>query len=105
MRGDYRKSFHAVARYVGPESRAQPDANLGARLRVQIALAYNYNGDHPKAITLLKSTLRDLPEEGPEVGAVYVALARVYRSITECPIARDYTHRALESYRRSRDRR
>ncbi|MFS8086004.1 MAG: sigma 54-interacting transcriptional regulator, partial [Acidobacteriota bacterium] len=73
------------------------------KLRVQIAVAYNYNGDHPKAIALLKSTLRDLPEEGAEVGAVYAALARVYRSITEFPIARDYSHRALESYRQTGD--
>jgi len=89
MRGDYRESLEAVAMYEEADARATLDANLSARLRVQIALALNYNGDHPKAITLLKATLRDLPEEGPEVGAAYVALARVYRSINEYPIARD----------------
>jgi tetratricopeptide (TPR) repeat protein len=52
---------------------------------------------------LLKSTLQGLPQEGAEVGAVYTALARVYRSITEYPIARDYSHRALDSYRLSGD--
>ena len=103
MQGLYRESLDAVAMYEDPETRAKLDSNLNARLRVQVALAYNYNGDQPKAIALLKATLRDLPEEGAEVGAVYVALARVYRSISEYPIARDYSHRALDSYRQTGD--
>ena len=31
-------------------------------LRVQIGLGYNYTGDHPKAIAMLKSTVRDYSE-------------------------------------------
>jgi hydrogenase-4 transcriptional activator len=103
MQGQYRESLDAVAMYEDSEARAKLDLALSAQLLVQIALAYNYNGDHPKAIALLKSTLRDLPEEGAEVGAAYAALARVYRSISEYPIARDYSHRALDSYRQSGD--
>ena len=104
MQGHYHESLEAVAMYESADARAKLDASLSAKLQVQIALAYNYSGDHPKAITLLKATLRDLPEEGSaEAGAVYAALARVYRSITEYPIARDYSHRALESYRQSAD--
>jgi DNA-binding NtrC family response regulator/tetratricopeptide (TPR) repeat protein len=103
MQGQYRESLDAVAMYEDPEARAKLDLNLSARLRVQIALAYNYNRDHPKAVALLKATLRDLPQEGAEAGAVYAALARVYRSISEYPIARDYSHRALDSYRLSGD--
>jgi hydrogenase-4 transcriptional activator len=89
--------------YEAPEARAKLEPALNARLRVQLALAYNYNGDHPKAIALLKSTLRDVSEEGAEPGAVYAALARVYRHISEYPIARDYSGRALECYRKSGD--
>ncbi|MEK6333399.1 MAG: sigma 54-interacting transcriptional regulator [Acidobacteriota bacterium] len=103
MQGQYRESLEAVAMYEDPESRAKLDANLNAQLRVQVSLGHNYNGDHPKAIALLNATLRDLPEEGAEMGAVYAALARVYRSIAEFPIARDYSHRALESYRQTGD--
>jgi len=103
MQGQYRESLDAVAMYEDPEARAKLDLTLSARLRVQIALAYNYNRDHPKAVALLKATQRDLPEEGAEAGAVYAALARVYRSISEYPIARDYSHRALESYRLTGD--
>jgi transcriptional regulator with GAF, ATPase, and Fis domain/Tfp pilus assembly protein PilF len=103
MQGHYRESLDAVAMYEEPDARAKLDDVLNAKLRIQIAIAHNYNGDHPKAIALLKSTLQRLPQEGAEVGAVYTALARVYRSITEYPIARDYSHRALDSYRQSGD--
>ena len=103
MQGQYRESLDAVAMYEDPEARAKLDLTLTARLRVQIALAYNYNGDHPKAVALLTATQRELPAEGAEAGAVYAALARVYRSISEYPIARDYSHRALESYRQTGD--
>src|SRR5260370_3827162 len=103
MQGNYRESLEAVAMYEAPEARTKLNPTLGALLRVQIALANNYNGDHPKAISLLKATLRGLADEGPEGGAVYAALARVYRSISEYPIARDYSHRSLESYRQTGD--
>ena len=70
MLGHYRDSLAAVAMYEAPEARAKLDHALSTKLRVQIALAYNYNGDHPKAIALLNATLRELPEEGAEAGSV-----------------------------------
>jgi DNA-binding NtrC family response regulator/tetratricopeptide (TPR) repeat protein len=101
MQGQYRESLEALAMYEAPEARAKLDSALVAKLRTQIALAYSYDGDHPKAIALLNAVLRDLPQEGAaeEVGEVYAALARVYRRISEYPIARDYSQRARESYR------
>ena len=103
MQGHYRESLDAVSMYEDPEMRAKLDTALSARLQTQIALAYNYNRDHPKAISLLKATLRDVPAEGAVAGAAYTALARVYRNITEYTIARDYSHRALECYRQTGD--
>jgi DNA-binding NtrC family response regulator/tetratricopeptide (TPR) repeat protein len=103
MQGQYRESLDAVAMYELPDTRAKFDPDLNIRLRVQIAIAYNYNGDHPKAITLLKAALPELPEDGAQVGLVYAALARVYRSISEYPIARDYSRRALDCYRQTGD--
>src|SRR5260370_1187996 len=64
MQGNYRESLEAVAMYEAPEARTKLNPTLGTLLRVQIALANNYNGDHPKAISLLKATLRGLPQEG-----------------------------------------
>ncbi|MFN2510739.1 MAG: sigma 54-interacting transcriptional regulator [Pyrinomonadaceae bacterium] len=101
MQGHYRESLASVAMYETPESRAGLDEEAVRCLRVQIGLAYNYNGDHPKAIAILKSALRDFSESGAEakLGPIYAALARIYRTISEYPIARDYGQRALEHFR------
>src|SRR5215210_8873660 len=91
--------------YEQPESRAKLDAEATACLRVQIGLAYNYTGDQPKAIALLNAALRDALETGApaQTGAVYAALARVYRNINEYTIARDHSQKALEHYRATGD--
>jgi hydrogenase-4 transcriptional activator len=106
MQGKYRESLAAVAMYETPESRAKLDQQTIQSLKVQIGLAYNYNGDHPKAISILKGALREPTENETEHaspehnnGPVYAALARVYRSISEHPIALDYAQRALEHFR------
>lgn len=102
QQGHYRDSLAAVSMYETPESRAKLDNQTTSYLRVQIGLGYNYNGDHPKAIAMLKSTLRDYSESGgTNLGHIYAALSRVYRTISEYPIARDYAQRALESFRQS----
>jgi hypothetical protein len=53
MQGHFRESLDAVSMYEDPEMRAKLDPALSARLQIQIALAYNYNRDHPKPISLL----------------------------------------------------
>ena len=101
MQGHYKESLAAIAMYENPDSRAKLSQEAIGQLRVQIGLAYNYNGDHPKAIAMLKSALRDFSEGSAEakLGPIYGALARVYRNISEFPIARDYAQRALEHFR------
>jgi hydrogenase-4 transcriptional activator len=101
MQGQYRESLAAIAMYEAPESRAKLNEEADSALRVQISIAHNYTGDNPKAISLLKSALRELTEAGDDarLGPVYAALARVYRSINEYPIGRDYSQRALEHFR------
>ena len=103
MQGKYRDSLAAVAMYESPESRAKLDQQAVQSLKVQIGLAYNYNGDHPKAISILKGALREFSEGETEqnLGPIYAALARVYRSISEHPIALDYAKRALDHFRQA----
>ena len=105
MQGSTAKRSNAVELYEALQARAGLDGETVAHLRVQIGLAYNYTGDHPKAIALLKATLRETTETGSdaELGAIYAALARVYRNINEYPIARDYAQKALEHFRRTGD--
>jgi transcriptional regulator with GAF, ATPase, and Fis domain/Tfp pilus assembly protein PilF len=103
MQGQYRESLAAVAMYESPESRTKLDQQSIQTLKVQIGLAYNYNGDHPKAISILKGALREFSEGSSEhdLGPIYAGLARVYRSISEYPIALDYAQRALEHFRQT----
>src|SRR6266511_1585384 len=103
MQGNYRESLAAVAMYETPESRAKLDERAVRALRVQIGLAYNYNGDSPKAVAILNAALRDRSESAPEAdfGPIYVALARIYRTISEFTIARDYAQRSLEYFRQT----
>lgn len=104
QQGHYRDSLAAVSMYESPESRAKLDPQTISYLRVQIGLGYNYNGDHPKAIAMLQATLRDYSESGAaNLGPIYAALSRTYRSISEYPIARDFAQRALESFRQTGD--
>ena len=91
QQGHYRESLAAVSMYEAPEARDKLDDQTVSHLRVQIGLGYNYSGDHPKAIAMLKSTVRDYAENPTvNLGHIYAALARTYRSISEYPIARDY---------------
>ncbi len=105
MTGHYRESLDAVAMYEAPEARARLDAETALATRVRIGLSYNYTGDHPKALALLNAALREISEGGPDaqLGTVYAAISRVYRSISEYPIARDHSHKALEHFRRTGD--
>ncbi|HJT30400.1 MAG TPA: sigma 54-interacting transcriptional regulator [Pyrinomonadaceae bacterium] len=104
QQGHYRDSLAAVAMYEDSDSRAKLDDETVSYLRVQIGLAYNYNGDHPKAIAMLQAALRDHAEKGViNLGHIYAALSRTYRTISEYPIARDYAQRALESFRQNGD--
>ncbi|HEX8181360.1 MAG TPA: tetratricopeptide repeat protein, partial [Pyrinomonadaceae bacterium] len=105
MQGRYAESLDAVRMYEAPEARAALEPDAAACLGVQIGLAYNYTGDHPKAIALLNTTLREATEHGTgaQLGTVYVALARVYRSINEYTIARDHAQKALEHFRGTGD--
>ena len=104
QQGHYRDSLAAVSMYEAPESLAKLDGKTIVALRVQIGLAYNYTGDHPKAIAMLKSTRRDYAESGPaNLGLIFSALSRVYRTISEFPIARDYAQRALDNFRQTGD--
>ena len=104
MQGQYKESLAAISMYEAPDGRTRLPFELALRLRAQIALGYNYTGEHPKAIAILNTALKEQPDETwRHNGVIYAALAKVYRTINEYPIARDYSERARESYRESGD--
>ena len=44
-----------------------------------------------------------IPSGAVSLGPIYAALSRIYRTISEYPIARDYAQRALENFRQTGD--
>jgi hydrogenase-4 transcriptional activator len=104
MHGRYKECLDVIAMYEAPDARAGLTPELVLRLRAQIALAYNYGGEHPKAIAVLNAALKEQTEEtSSHSGVIHAAFAKVYRTINEYPIARDYSERARESYRQTGD--
>ena len=107
MHGQYKECLAAISMYETPDARPRLPLDLMLRLRSQIALAYNFTGEHPKAIAILNAALKEQPDDTSRPtlshGVIYAALAKVYRTINEYPIARDYSERARESYRLSGD--
>ena len=105
MQSRYSEALAAISQYEMPEARMRLNPQTAFSLRVQLGLAYNYTGDYPKAIAILKAALGDATEPQPEIetGAAHAALARVYRSINEYGIARDHTQKALTHYRQTGD--
>ena len=105
MRGRYRESLAELEVYEATDARLPLEAEIAVRLRVQHSIAYSFNGDHPKAVAILNTVLREATDSGIDalMGLVYSALARVYRSLNEYPIARDHAQRALKSYRNTGD--
>jgi DNA-binding NtrC family response regulator/tetratricopeptide (TPR) repeat protein len=106
MRGRYGDALEAVQMYESADASDTLDAETLAAVRVQMGLSYNYTGDHPKAIAILNAELRaatDRAGSDAQLGDIYAALARVYRSINEYSIARDHSNKALEYFRRTGD--
>ncbi|MDQ3907382.1 MAG: tetratricopeptide repeat protein, partial [Acidobacteriota bacterium] len=105
MQGSYRDSLNAVLVYESPQVCAALDAETATLVRVQLGLAYYYTGDHPKSIAILNASLREAEESGTsaQLGALYMALSRVYRHISEYPIALGHSERALEHFRNTGD--
>jgi DNA-binding NtrC family response regulator/tetratricopeptide (TPR) repeat protein len=101
MHGDYQRSLESISMYETEGAFKNLPAEVVLKLRVQLAIARNYCGDHPRAVASLQSALREVPDE--QAAPVYTALARLYRSINESSIARDYSQKALQMYRQTGD--
>lgn len=101
LQGRHSDAVEALQNYETGNTLGKLEFETQIRVKVRLALAYNYTGDFPKAIALLKSALRDLTARKNDVslGAVYLALSRIYRTLNEYEIARDHAEKALAHFR------
>ncbi len=103
--GRYKESLEAVKPFEDEKNLGALSMETQVRITTQLAIAYNNLTDQPKAVTLLKETLQKAEENNLRhlSGTVDIALARVYRKLSEYPISRDYAQKALEHFRQNGD--
>ncbi len=99
--GRYKESLEIVKLFEDEENLGRLAMETQIRVTTQLAIAYNNLTDQPKAITLLKETLRKATKNDLVhlSGSVEIALARVYRKLSEYPICRDYAEKSLSCFR------
>jgi hydrogenase-4 transcriptional activator len=103
--GRYKEALEVVRPYEAEENRERLSDETQTRIATQLAIAFSNAGDQPKAITLLKDILKkaEAEELAPLRGSIEIALARVYRKLSEYPICRDHAERALAHFRTNGD--
>jgi len=98
--GKYKEALEAIAEYENEALVAELGLPTQIRVRTQLAIAFSNAGEQPKAVTLLKDTLKRAEEDlAPLSGTIDIALARVYRKLSEYPISRDYAEKSLDYFR------
>ena len=103
--GRYRESLETVKPFEDEENLSELSIETQVRITTQLAIAYNNLTDQPKAVTLLKTTLQKAEDNNLRhlSGIVDIALARVYRKLSEYPISRGFAQKALEHFRENGD--
>lgn len=103
--GRYDKSLEVIDPFDDEEKLEKLTPETKVLVLNQLAISLNNSNDSPKAVTLLNYSLEQAQEENlvSFYGPIYVALARVYRRISEFPIARDFARQGLTNYREQGD--
>lgn len=103
--GRYKESLEAVREYEDEDALSDLSTETQVRVTTQLAIAYNNLTDQPKAVTLLKENLKkaEAAKLSHLEGGINIALARVYRKLSEYPICRDYAETSLTYFRENGD--
>ncbi len=99
--GKYKESLQVLLPFEAESSLAAIGPSAQIAVATQLAIGYSNLAEQPKAVTLLKETLKKAHDNDLAnlSGPIYVALSRVYRKLNEYPIARDYAERSLAYFR------
>lgn len=103
--GRYKDAFDAISVFADEQELNNLSTESQIKITTQLAICYSNQTDHPKAATLLKRTLKQAGVEELKhlSGAIFVALARVYRKLNEFVISRDHAEKALNHFRERGD--
>jgi hydrogenase-4 transcriptional activator len=98
----YREALEILKEYEGAVGgRSDLNAETIFELRLRMGSLYGYLGDHPQAITFLKSALdfAETTEDHEKIGSCHYVMGRIYRAIGEAQFARDHLQLALRHNR------
>ncbi len=103
--GRYNESLETIKPFADETTISALKIETQVRVTTQLAISYSNTGDQPKAITLLKENRvrADENELKHLIGTIEIALARVYRKLSEYPICRDFAQKALDRFRENGD--
>lgn len=97
----YRDALAVIAEYEVAAVRAKLSPAALFQVWLRLGSLHGYIGDHPRAISYLKSALAlaEKSQEVEELGACHMVLGRIYRAIGEAQFARDHLRTALQFHR------
>jgi DNA-binding NtrC family response regulator/tetratricopeptide (TPR) repeat protein len=97
----YREALDVMADYETPAARARLNPADLFQVWLRLGSLQGYVGDHPRAISYLKSALAlaEKSQAPEDLGACHMVLGRIYRAIGEAQFARDHLRTALHHHR------
>ena len=103
--GRYKEAREVIEIYDDEDLLAELETETQVAVITQLAISLNNTNDYPEAVALLNFALERAEAEklNDLYGAIYVALARVYRKLNESPIARDNAEKGLNCHREMGD--
>ena len=93
----YREALAIMAEYEGFVRRPDLTPETMFQLWLRMGSLHGYTGEHPRAITYLKSALdfAETTEDQEKSGSCHYVMGRIYRAIGEAQFARDHLQLAL----------
>jgi transcriptional regulator with GAF, ATPase, and Fis domain len=103
--GRYQEAYAPVAAYENEEVLNSLQLETQIKMTTQVGTCFTYLSDYPKAVTLLKRSLKRAEEYNLNqlYGTIYIELARVYRKFNEYSICRDHAEKSLSAFREEGD--
>ncbi len=97
----YREALAVISEYETASIRAQLPPASQFQVWLRLGSLQGYLGDHPRAISYLKSALAlvEKSQQADDLGACHMVLGRIYRAIGEAQFARDHLRTALHHHR------
>ncbi len=93
----YREALVVMEEYEGFAGRSDLTPETMFQLWLRMGSLHGYTGDHPRAISYLKSALAfaETKQDQEKSGSCHYVMGRIYRAIGEAQFARDHLHLAL----------